>query len=153
VDPSREEVVALRRYFLWANQFKLSFHECVADARVRGVEPYEFGRTEYAVGPADQHLAYWLAALHVVAEGWECVRLTDASVDRLLQHSANRGLLKDYRHCVFHYQRTLSPKRVVALLKQGEAIAPWAVELHDAFKTALFPQASDASRSPQESAE
>ena len=140
MDISREEVIALRRYYLWANEFRVCFYRCVTAARAQGIKPDELGRADLAAGASSQYLSFWLAALHVVTEGWEDAGLTNVSVGRLLEHTENRKLLKRYRNGVYHFQRSLTDKRFGDLLSRGQAIVPWVVELHDEFGRALFPE-------------
>ena len=72
----------------------------------------------------EAYLAYWLAGLFVVVEGFNKLKLRDPRVQRLFQ--AHLGDLKELRHETYHF--TLSR------IKGAKAIRSlnWAEELHEA---------------------
>jgi len=77
-------------------------------------------------------MGYWYASLHVVLEGWDALGLTDPIVDRLLSHPNNyRGLLRRFRHGMFHFQSDLLDERFLAFLREGAPHAIWIRALHD----------------------
>ncbi len=91
----------------------------------------------HGVPPVDEAnlkpwMPYWYGALYVVVEGWQDLGLTDDEIDGLLT-SPNVGLLKRYRHGVFHYQRTYHDRRLIDLIAEGAETASWVRQLHDAF--------------------
>jgi hypothetical protein len=76
---------------------------------------------------------YWLGSLQVVVEGWERLRLSDAEITTLLQHTTNRGLLKRVRHATFHYKPSLRVTNFAQFYQELEVVGPWILQLHEAF--------------------
>lgn len=142
----REGFIALRRYFLWTTEMRGRFYGALGEARTRGVEPFELGRRHaLSAGDSFQYMSYWCAALVVVIEGWEELRLRNPEIDLLLANDANRDLLRRYRNGVYHFQRRLDDDRFFDLIREGEAVVPWVIELTAAFGRVLFPDAQPPS--------
>lgn len=92
--------------------------------RTRGEEPDKIREFLY--------MSYWYAGLYVVVEGWRRLALEDEEIDRLLA-SPNVGLLKRYRHGVFHFQPAYYDKRFVRLIDEGKDVVRWVRDLNNAF--------------------
>jgi hypothetical protein len=86
-------------------------------------------------------LAYWISSLHVLAEGWGILGLTDPAVDQLLA-SAHVDALRRYRNVVYHFQLELNDPRFAALETSHEVI-DWVLVLGGAFQD-FFEHHSDA---------
>jgi len=61
-------------------------------------------------------MGYWLAALYVVVEGWQALRLSDAAVDALLG-SPHIAILRRLRNGFFHCQSSLLCENAVGCTK------------------------------------
>jgi hypothetical protein len=70
--------------------------------------------------------------LYVVIEGWRALKLRDPTIDDLLG-SPNVGLLKRYRHGVFHYQRKYYDERFLGLIVDGQDVVTWVRALNREF--------------------
>jgi len=80
-------------------------------------------------------MSQWYASVWVVVEGWHELNLKDDVVDRLLNGWADYcKLLKQYRHCVYHYQKNIMDKRFIDLLQKGDEHVLWISVLHDEFQ-------------------
>src|SRR5207249_3264952 len=75
------------------------------------------------------YMSYWYGSLYVIVEGWQDLKLTDPDVDELLA-SPYVDVLKRYRNGVFHYQRAMWDRRFLDFIREGEASATWARQLH-----------------------
>ena len=74
---------------------------------------------------------YFLAALYVVAEGFQKLRLPDAKISGLLESSHLR-LLKRFRNAVFHYQKKRVNEKLLGVLSKD--CLEWVKELHSEFQ-------------------
>jgi hypothetical protein len=122
---------ALHRYWLWANQFRESLLESLAQD-----PPADAGQGREMMGwirVPFQSASYWLATLHVVVEGWQELNLHDPRVDDLLRTNDRVSALRRYRNGVFHFQPTYFDTRVTDFAASGDAVVDWAHELHEAF--------------------
>lgn len=71
---------------------------------------------------------YWFASLFVVAEGWRELKLSDPTVDHLIDEHWDS--LRKFRNAVFHFQKEdLKFKQFFELEKFN-----WAGELHAVFR-------------------
>ena len=127
---SRREIHVLHRYWIWADAMRLHFRQEIVP-----IAPYN----PDAEGTVHAHMymSFWYAALYVVIEGWEALRLADPTVDSLLT-SANVALLRRYRNGVFHFQRKYWDERVVGFVSGGAESAAWVRGLHDAIGHVLL---------------
>jgi hypothetical protein len=73
----------------------------------------------------ETYLVYWLAALFVLVEGFNKLKLRDARVQALLKEPV--GHLKELRHETYHFAAEQSPggTKIIAQLN-------WAEDLHEA---------------------
>lgn len=70
------------------------------------------------------YMAYYYAALYVVVEGWKKTGfLSDPKIDALID-SPNTGLLKHYRHGVFHFKGDYFQKDFIDLYG-SKGIVKW----------------------------
>lgn len=83
---------------------------------------------------ANLYMSYWYAGLYVVIEGWRQLRLSDPLIDEFLK-SQNVGLLKRYRHGVFHFQRNYFDKRFTDFMAEGQSAVDWVRDLNKALGT------------------
>lgn len=116
-------VVALHRYFIWANRMRTHFDDLLQSA----------GATE----KVDQieswlYMSYWYASLYVVIEGWRELDLHDQEIDGLLD-SPLVDLLRRYRNGVFHFQREYADDRFFDFIREGEKAVEWVRCLNPAF--------------------
>lgn len=94
-EPSKGEVIALHRYFVWADRMRVHL-----DAIPPGT-----GATEALF--SHPYLSYWYGGMYVVIEGWQRLGLHDPEVDDLLT-SDNVKHLERHRHGAFHYHMSIS---------------------------------------------
>ena len=106
-------LIALHRYYIWANRLREHFDSVAA--AVFADDPGLF-------------LSYWYAALFVVVEGWRDLELKDQQIDQLLQ-SPHVDLLRRYRNGVCHFQRDYCDPRFLDLVGAKGAV-PWVRELN-----------------------
>ena len=121
----RERVLAWARYVFWA------------DVECRQYEAYEALENEPVTGFSFVLMVQWYAALWVAIEGWRVCRLSDATVDELLNDSAfepNMHLLRRFRNAVYHYQDTLTDDRLGGFLHEATNTVPWAFLVHSEFQ-------------------
>ena len=79
-------LLALHRYWIWANRMREYFDNTLADpARIEEgkKDPLKWALTFIADDPGI-FMSYWYAGLFVVVEGWEELGLHDPDIDRLL---------------------------------------------------------------------
>lgn len=123
---SFEEMHSLSRYYGWCDLMKRHFAEAA--------QQMSSGTGDVGVVRllAQAYMCYWYGGLYVVIEGYQRLKLADSVVDKLLS-SPNTGLLKGFRHGVFHYQRKYFDERFMNLITQGESVRPWVQSLHREF--------------------
>ena len=78
------------------------------------------------------YMSYWYGGLYVVIEGWKQLKLVDVAVNQLLE-SPNVGLLKRYRHGVFHFQQNYNDKKFLDFIVEGENCVEWIRQLNQEF--------------------
>lgn len=120
-----EKLLALHRYYIWANRLREHFDSAVfthtASARPEAVFTDDRGL----------FLSHWYAALFVIVEGWQEFDLSDPEIDALLS-SPNVDLLRRFRNGVCHYQRNYADPRFLDLV-QAQGVVPWVRQLNLAF--------------------
>lgn len=123
--PRDEELVALYRYFVWANNMKVNFEETL---KRTGVVDLDSPDGFYVA----MYMSLWYGCLYVVIEGWRDLGLNDQEVESFLA-SPNVDLLKRYRNAAFHYQKKYFHEKFTAFLRASEATASWVRGIHNAF--------------------
>jgi len=112
-------VVALHRYYIWANRMRSHFDDLLQAKDVeqerREIESFLY-------------MSYWYAGLYVVIEGWRELGLSEPTIDELLR-SPNVELLRRYRHGVFHFQRDYFDDRFLAFMTKGANTVDWVRDL------------------------
>lgn len=116
------ELLALHRYYIWANRLREHFDNAIAMAPT-SVRPEQIFFDDRGL-----FLSHWYAALYVVVEGWQELQLTDPEINPLLT-SANLDLLRRFRNGVCHYQRNYSDPRFLDLA-QAQGVVPWVRQLN-----------------------
>jgi hypothetical protein len=118
--PSRGEIMALHRYFLWADRMRVHLDDMMSP---------ELGATEmFFFHP---YLSYWYGGMYVVIEGWRRLGLADPRIDELLR-SPNVAHLERHRHGAFHYHREYIDNKFLAMPSQPDSPA-WIRDLREAF--------------------
>jgi hypothetical protein len=92
-------------------------------------------------------LALHLATLYAVAEKWKAWGFSDPAVDQLLT-SPHLGVLRKYRHTVFHVDLLDAPG--AAELSARQEVVDWSKELAAAFRAALVAAWSNVPPWPKE---
>ena len=123
-----EGLASLDRYFIWSNRMRLLFDNVLKTG--------EHGTSRFSL-ESRMYMSYWYASLYVVIEGWHELKLSDSTIDALLQ-SKNVDLLRRYRNGVFHYQKTYNDDRFVEFIKEGEDTVNWVRGLTSAFDKYLL---------------
>lgn len=117
---SKEELLSLHRYFIWANRMRQHFDETL-----------KYSVTQDGSNGMDafMYMGYWYGTLYAVAEGWKALDLKDDAIDELLK-SGNLELLRRYRNGVFHYQKSYNDPRFTDLYQNGQAVVDWVRQLN-----------------------
>lgn len=76
----------------------------------------------------------WYALVYVVIEGFIELRLTDATVERLLADTTKVDLLRRFRNAIFHFQPSPWDQRLQGFLEEPGS-ARWVHDVHAAFKS------------------
>lgn len=124
------DLLALHRYYIWANRLREHFDSAIA------VMPLSDQPERMFADDQGLFLCYWYAALYVVVEGWQELKLADTEIDALLT-SPNVDLLRRFRNGVCHYQRNYSDPRFLDLM-QAQGVVPWVRPLNQAFGRYFF---------------
>jgi hypothetical protein len=114
-------VVALHRYFIWANKMRTDF-DILLNIDKPGIKIEQ-----------DLYMSYWYGGLYVVIEGWDKLDLNDTVIDGLLAKKEYVELLRRYRNGVFHFQKTYFDRRFVNILEQGKDFVTWVRKLNGEF--------------------
>ena len=120
-------VVALHRYFIWANKMRTDFDVLLAKRKNTKVQE------RIALIEDNMYMSYWYAGLYVVIEGWKELKLQDTVIDNLLNREDYVGLLKRYRNGVFHYQKDYFDSRFAEVWFQNKDFITWIRELNGQF--------------------
>jgi len=126
----QEPIFSLHRYYMWANRMRVHFDEklpVLAEQLKKDAAAFTNEEIE-----ANLYMSYWYAGLYVVIEGWSQLRLSDPIIDGLLK-SPKVGLLKRYRHGVFHFQTDYFDKRFTDFMAEGQSAVDWVRNLNRAF--------------------
>jgi hypothetical protein len=123
--PRDEELVALYRYFVWANNMRVHFEDTL---KRTGVVDLDTPDGFYVA----MYMSLWYGCLYVVIEGWQELQLRDQEIDSFLT-SPNVDLLRRFRNATFHYHREYLHEKFLAFLREGEATATWVRGMHNAF--------------------
>jgi hypothetical protein len=119
------QLVALYRYYVWANNMKVHFEEILK--RTGAVDITSVDGFYVAM-----YMSLWYGCLYVVIEGWRELGLEDSEIGAFLE-SSNVNLLRTYRNATFHYQKDYLHEKFMAFLREGEATATWVRGIHNAF--------------------
>src|SRR5215813_1139212 len=120
---TNREIVALHRYFIWANRMRIHFDESLNKK----------GMPNENLIMAEPYMHYWYAGLSVLIEGWRALELHDEVIDSLLE-SPNVRLLQRYRNGVFHYQRHYFDQRLLGFITEGVNFVEWVRYLNEEFR-------------------
>ena len=120
------DIVTLHRYYIWANRMRTHFYEVLIRRPENKIPNYQF-EIESRL-----YMSYWYGGLYVVIEGWKQLKLVDVAVNQLLE-SPNVGLLKRYRHGVFHFQQNYNDKKFLDFIVEGENCVEWIRQLNQEF--------------------
>jgi hypothetical protein len=120
-----EKLLALHRYYIWANRLREHFDSAVSTLTASTRPEAVF------IDDRGLFLSHWYAALFVVVEGWQEVQLSDPEINTLLS-SPNVDLLRRFRNGVCHYQRNYNDPRFLDLV-QAQGVVPWVRQLNLAF--------------------
>ena len=118
----QQELVALHRYYIWANRMRIHFDEVLSSSKDINDENIE----------AMLYMSYWYAGLYVVIEGWQELKLKDDIIDSFLT-SPHVDLLRRYRNGVFHFQAKYYDERFIAFMSEGASSAEWVRNLNRQF--------------------
>ena len=132
MDPDQlKPVLALHRYYIWADRFRILFEgtcpelaQCPPTAEALWVHD------------AMLFMSYWYSSLYTVVEGWQKLQLDDPLINELLE-SPNVTLLRRYRNGVCHYQRQYGDPRFLDVM-ESQGVVPWVRELNLAFGRCLM---------------
>ncbi|OGX08179.1 MAG: hypothetical protein A2Z88_03290 [Omnitrophica WOR_2 bacterium GWA2_47_8] len=120
---TKHDIFTLHRYYIWANRMRVHFDEVLKKNLENKIPKNQF-EIESRL-----YMAYWYGGLYVVIEGWKRLELVDETVNQLLR-SKNVGLLKRYRHGVFHFQPNYNDKKFLDFIVDGENCVEWIRQLN-----------------------
>jgi hypothetical protein len=121
---SRLKILTLHRYYIYANLMRTLFDQELAAGR----RPVVWDEIE----PVTVYQTYWYAALYVVIEGWQKLRLTDPAIDDLIR-SPFVATLKEHRNSTFHFFPKYYDDRRLQFLLGGADSAGWMRGLNQQF--------------------
>jgi hypothetical protein len=75
-------------------------------------------------------MLYWLASLFVVADGWKSLKISEPTIDRIID--THWGGLRRFRNAVFHFH--LHDRKQIEFFTDV-AKFNWAEDLHSALRT------------------
>ena len=122
--PEDVHIASLHRYYIWANRMRTHFDEHLS-ALGPDIDP--LGDVE-----GNLYMSYWYGGLYVVVEGWQTLKLSDSTIDSLLE-DPNVALLRRYRNGTFHYQEKYWDDRFLQFIVEGANSAGWVRELNRQF--------------------
>jgi hypothetical protein len=112
-------VLALHRYYIWANRMRTHFDDVIVKSELDKAAEIE----------SFLYMSYWYGGLYVVIEGWQELSLSDHTIDAMIQ-SSNVQLLKRYRNGVFHFQKEYNDERFLAFMRDGHDTVQWVRSLN-----------------------
>jgi hypothetical protein len=121
------KIFSLNRYFIWSIEMREHYFQVG-----KKVSPTPSFWDSENSGRAWMYLSYWYAGLYVVCEGWQELKLSDPEIDALLK-SPHLGVLKRFRHAVYHFQPDYFDKRFMNAFVLGEDFDEWVEALTHAF--------------------
>jgi hypothetical protein len=124
-------IPVLYKYYLYMRYARLECEKCMRDPSAQPNMGMEF-----LVSVAGITMSFWYGMLCVVLEGGRQTGLSDSEIDSLLQ-SPHVEMLREFRHGVFHFQRTWLPKKQEAFFASRSAVE-WVRNLSDAFGRCLL---------------
>ncbi len=114
----------MHRYFIWADRMRVHFDNTLENKEKMEKQRFDIDSFLY--------ISYWYGGLYVVIEGWKELALQDDAVNSLLD-SPNVGILRRYRHGVFHFQKEYYDKRFTEFMTEGQNCVVWVRQLRKAF--------------------
>lgn len=125
-DKNIDKFLSWGRYLYWSDILLCRFYEFIEISNdTEGAEGWYF----YAL------MSQWYASVWVVIEGWLELKIKDDIIDGLLKGWPDFcNLLRKYRNCVYHYQKSMTDNRFVEFLRKGDEHAYWIRSLHDEFQ-------------------
>jgi hypothetical protein len=137
-DQEMRKIHVLHRYWIWADAMKVHF------LRELGHVDDHAPKDEPSI-PQFMYMSYWYGTLYVVIEGWRELKISDPTIDPLLQ-SSNVDLLRRYRNGVFHFQEKYWSDKVVGFVGTPDS-ARWIRKLHEAIGEFLLAQIRERRKS------
>ena len=126
IGKSELELRVLHQYFFWADRMRVHFEQAIKKPTPPGIDLPLFQEPEKWL-----YMSYWYAAMYVVIEGWQQLKLSDERVDELLSNEPFVQALKRYRNGVFHYQKKLLDERFIEFIAKKEG-GTWIHDLRTA---------------------
>lgn len=120
-------VVALHRYFMWANKMRADFDDLLQNQK-SGIPSAMAHEIEMQL-----YMSYWYAGLYVVIEGWQELQLVEPRLQALLNQTDFVGLLRRYRNGVFHFQKDYFDQRFADVWLQKQDFISWIRSLNSEF--------------------
>ena len=135
-----EDILALHRYYIWANRLREHFDVAISRTPLGS----NANSQTYFADDVGLFMSHWYAALYVVVEGWKKLELSDPQLDQLLS-APHIELLKRYRNGVYHFQKNYFDPRFSELFeaKEAKSVAPWVRELNLGFGRYFLERLSD----------
>lgn len=123
--------MALHRYYIWSTIMRDHFESVLTS---KGMTPMHDPKWKESIlqwisGTAGAYMSYWYGGLYVVCEGWEELKLSDPTIDVLIQHP-NLSLLKRYRNGAFHFQKDYFDARFYEFISDRSSVT-WVRGLSD----------------------
>ena len=120
-------VVALHRYFIWANKMRTDFDALLQNQKgtIPSASAYEIEIQLY--------MSYWYSELYVVIEGWQKLKLIDPRIHDLLNKTDFVDLLRRYRNGVFHFQKDYFDQRFANVWFEKRDFVIWVGLLNSEF--------------------
>lgn len=135
---SRQEIVALHKYFLNSSTLRKKFDDTLKEIAKceKNPEQLEEILSKHAFD-SGVLLLLWYGYVWVVIEGWQGLKLSHPMVDKLLKDRNHMALLRGLRNDVFHYQKKYAPDRTMKAL-QKQSMSKWVRSVHQQIGIALL---------------
>lgn len=124
-EATNRQIFALHRYFIWTGYI---LHD-LQDRMRTATTDVERSRNQFL----QPYLPYLCAGLFVVVEGWNRLKMSDTTINRLLMNTENLKLLESYRHGVYHFHPEYYDAKFRGFWARGHEIHNWLIELWKAF--------------------
>ncbi len=121
-----EKINSLHRYYIWANKMRTDFYNLLSSKPASHSGDFKGWEIE-----SNMYMSLWYGLLYVVIEGWQELKLSDRTIDELLNNK-NTELLKKFRNGTFHFQEKYNDDRFQKFYEEPSTVE-WVRNLNREF--------------------